>query len=183
MEQSFTQELQSTLQKNTQQMVSSAHQKNDVESHMALQGLHVKNEEGKGTGKATQVDFDMALSDCWDLQESIMFRFIVIGDFAKAIREKQSFYMGKVQMAMRERQLTPEIVSLFTTWKYEKKKYGYSYAFTPPIKWDVKIPIEIHVIKRHYEFFDNPDVGFYGTNEWKLPNPFNTYWQARNLIQ
>lgn len=183
MEQSFTAELQNTLQKQSTVQKDDALKKNDSQSRLALSGLTTRSSFSGKAGEPSQVDMDMAISDMWDLQESIMFRFVIIGELAHAIHEKSPEYIGPIQVAMPRRYLTPEVESLFKTWNYTKEKYGYSYFFTPPIKWDIKIPVEIHVIERHYFFFDNPDVGFFGTNEFKLPNPFSAYWQVRNLIK
>ena len=46
-----------------------------------------------------------------------------------------------------------------------------------------EIPIEIKIIQRHYGFFDNPDNVFYMADEYKIPNPYQKYWEVRYLIK
>lgn len=155
-----------------------------MHSQIALQGITIKqetNSEGVNWGPE---DLAMAARDIIDMGEKCMINFIALGDLAKAAHDHASSLMAsKIQVAIMQRQLTPEIKSLFKTWGFEKTKFGYVYYFSPPIKWHIKIPIEVRVIKNHYQFLDNPDMGWFGVDDFKIPNPFDTYWKSRHLIK
>ena len=45
------------------------------------------------------------------------------------------------------------------------------------------VPIVIWIIKKHWKFFDNPDMVFYGVVNLKVPNPFERYWKSRFLTK
>ena len=55
-------------------------------------------------------------------------------------------------------------------------------GFTIKDKGD-KPPVYVTIIKRHYEFFENADITFWGVTEFLMPNSFHNYWKARNLVQ
>lgn len=181
----FETQLKATLQTAASAQRQDAKSMNQAISRVALSGLSTPRVSNpNATGVASIVDKAMAIKDIFDMQESCMMKFIVLGDLARTIREKQTNYDGdKIQIGFYKRSLTPEIKSLFTTWKFEETKYGYRYDFTPPIKWDVKIPVEIHVIQNKYKFFDNPDFGFFGVDDYLLPNPFEMYWKVRHFVK
>ena len=160
-----------------------AHQKASVASRIALQGISAYADNTTAKGKASVSDKLMAIQDIYDMQEKTNIPFIMLGDLAKAIREKLDYYDGEViQFGFKASNLVPEIKSLFLSWGFEETEYGYKYYFTPPTKWEIKIPIEIHLFKKHFTFFDNPDIGFFGVDEYRLPNPFDTYWKFRNEV-
>ncbi len=156
----------------------------ESQSNVALEGLKPKSANG-ASAPWTAEDVAMAVLDIYDMCERVQFNFILLGELAKAVWEKtdRGFNADKLELAMFARQLTPEIKSLFKTWNFEQTDYGYKYYFTPPTKWDIKIPVEIHVIKRDYKFLKNPDVGFFSVDEFRIPNPFENYWKARFLVQ
>ncbi len=156
----------------------------DTRSSIALEGMGKKMTNDGTSTEWREEDVMTAVRDIVDMGEKCMLYFIALGDFAKAVHNHQaSFYTDKLELAMPINSLTPEIKSLFRTWGFEETKYGYKYYFTPPTKWSIKIPVEIHVYKRHYQFFDNPDKGWVGVDDFRIPNPFDSYWKARFLIQ
>lgn len=176
----FDRELQTQLQ----DIKQDAHQKASVASRIALQGISAYADNTTAKGKASVSDKLMAIQDIYDIQEKTNIPFIILGDLAKTIKDKIDYYDGeKIEFGFKASALVPEIRSLFKTWGFEETEYGYKYNFTPPIKWDIKIPVEIHCFKRHYTFFDNPDIGFFGVDEYRLPNPFDIYWKVRGVIQ
>ena len=176
---SFDQELQSQLA----DIKRHAHDTAKLHSNVALQGLRPKQDESAGKDKPSISDKLMAIQDMYDLQERTNIGFIVLGDLANTIHDKIEYYDGDVvQVGFHISNLVPEIKSLFAGWDFKPTKYGYKYYFTPPTKWNVKVPIEIHTYKIRYPFFENPDIGFFGVDEYRIPNPFATYWQYRNEI-
>lgn len=45
------------------------------------------------------------------------------------------------------------------------------------------VPISLQIIHRKYSFFQNLDFAWYKAEEYKVPNPFQTYWKSRFLIK
>lgn len=150
-----------------------------------LSGLKASNVVGTGKEPYNLLDVEMAIRNVYDDSERAQMKFIMLGEVAQAIKEKRSVDIIKlkaVEYGFPEKANTPEVKSLFKTWGYNATDYGYEYAFTPPTKWDVKVPCKITVYKEHYTFFDNPDRGFYGVDDFWIPNPFKDYWGWRNKI-
>lgn len=131
------------------------------------------------------LDIGMAIRDIYDMSERTMIKFIMLGEFAKAIRErKENVVLPFIEIGMFEKNNTAEIKSLFlNTWKFTKTEYGYTYFFTPPIKWDRHIPVKIRVLKKVYKCLQHPDFGFYGVDEFLIPNPFDEYWKIRGILK
>ncbi len=167
-----------------QDISNEAKQKQELSSKLALEGLKTKAYDGV-SAPWTAEDVQKAILDIYDMGEKVQFRFLLLGDLSRAVKDKADvgFNASKLELGMFAKQLTPEVKSLFKTWGFEPTEYGYVYYFTPPTKWEVKIPVEIHVINRHYKFLENPDVGFFSVDEFLLPNPFENYWKARHLVQ
>jgi hypothetical protein len=46
-----------------------------------------------------------------------------------------------------------------------------------------EIPVKIRIIHRNYQFFKNPEHIIHKISDFCVPNPFEGYWKARNLIQ
>jgi hypothetical protein len=44
------------------------------------------------------------------------------------------------------------------------------------------VPIIITIVHNMYPFFLNPDFAYYTVTEFKIPNPFNAYWEERDHI-
>ena len=126
-------------------------------------------------------DINAALRDIYDLGERIQLFPLMLGDVAKQIHDNQDIMMDvkvndKIEWGIHEKNMTPEVISLFKTWNFKPNDRGWEYTFE-------NIPIQIVVIKRKYKFFDNPDQKFYKVDEYKIPNPFESYWKARYLIR
>ena len=163
-------------------MSTDAKRMNEIRSSVALEGVKPLPYKGK-SAPFTAWDVTLAVNDIYDMCEKCQLNFIALDDLAKAIRDKNDQLMtDHLEVAMHARNLTPEIKSLFKTWNFEETKYGYKYYFSPPTKWDIKIPVEIHVIRKNYKFLSNPDQGWFGVNDFYLPNPFETYWKARRFV-
>lgn len=177
----FEQDIQSQLS----DIKQAAHSDAAMRSRIALQGVKpVNTSDTPGKGIASPGDKLMAIQDVYDLQEKTSIAFIVLGDLARAIRDKQPEYDGEaIQVGFKANHLVPEVKSLFKQWGFVETKYGYKYYFTPPTKWDIKVPVEIYCWTKHYPFFDNPDIGFFGVDEFRLPNPFEAYWKVRGIIR
>lgn len=45
------------------------------------------------------------------------------------------------------------------------------------------VPIYVHIIKKHYEEINNPDIRNYANETWYIPNNFESYWNIRHSYQ
>ncbi len=129
------------------------------------------------------LDVNAALRDLYDVTEGAMLPYILLGDVARQLYDGVDGFSGndlkvdKLEWGMFEKNLTPEIKSLFITWNFETwEDKGFKYEFQG-------VPVFVHVITRKYPWFDLPDVRFYGPDMFKIPNPFEKYWKARFLIK
>ena len=129
---------------------------------------------------ASSWNVNAAMRDIYDIGEKIQLWPILLGDAAKQIHDNPDRFfdlkLNKIEWCIPMRNNTPEIQSLFKTWGMTPNERGYEYSFEG-------IPIYIRLIKRHYAFFDKPDMGYYKVDEFMLPNPWSDYWKIRNLIR
>lgn len=134
-------------------------------------------------GKFDPVDVEKALNDVYDVEERALIQFILLGDAAKACRENKQAFVDCIELAMPASALTKEVKGYFKTWNFEERPYGYEYFFSPPVKWEVKIPVRIYVYKEKFKLFDNPNRVWGTTEGFNIPNPFDSYWKARHFIR
>jgi hypothetical protein len=165
------------------EMASVAKQQADAASRAALSGLKPASVAGTPSAPWNTEDISMAVRDIYDMSERTLINFIALGALARAIRDhKDSFMADHLEFGFFERNHTVEIKTLFKEWGFTKTKYGYTYFFTPPIKWEIKIPVEVHIFQKEYPFLANPDVGWFGVDDFNIPNPFEEYWKVRARI-
>jgi hypothetical protein len=140
-------------------------------------------EEAQKEGKFDSVDINRALNDVYDIQERALIQFILLGDAAKACKENKQPVTDMIELALPKSVLTYEVRSLFKTWNFTQTSYGYTYNFTPELKWTTKIPVRIYVYANKFKLFDNPNRVWGTTEGFNIPNPFPAYWEMRHLIK
>lgn len=160
-----------------------AQRMNELRSSVVLQDV-------KGTTSGdTYGDMDILLAtqDIFDIQAKLNTPLIVLGVLAEAVRfQKDKIVLKKddyLEWGIRAKQFTPEVKSLFKTWGFVEESYGYSYTFSPPTKWDIKIPVKVRIIKKRWPFLDALDTGFFGADGFNIPNPWEKYWRCRHIIR
>lgn len=128
-------------------------------------------------------DVGFALRDLTDLVEKAMLPYILLGDAARQMKDGCDGFSGntlkvdKIEWAMFERNLTPEVKSLFTTWGFEPwDDKGFKYEIQG-------VPVFVRVITRNYKFFNLPDMVYYGPDMYKIANPFEKWWKARYIVK
>lgn len=128
-------------------------------------------------------DVGYALRDLTDLVEKAMLPYILLGDAARQMKDGCDGFSGnelkidKIEWAMFERNLTPEIKSLFNTWMFEQwGDKGFKYQI-------LTVPVYVHVVTRRYNFFELPDMVYYGPDMYKIANPFEKFWKARFIVK
>lgn len=128
------------------------------------------------------MEIKRALLDLTDVLEMASLPYVLLGETARAMMDgkdgiaENDLNVDIIEVGVFQRNMTPEVLSLFKTWKFEKNEKGYTYKMG-------NVPIQLVVVQRRYKFFDNPDQRFYGPDTFKLPNPFENYWKARFIIQ
>lgn len=134
---------------------------------------------------------EAALRDICDVQERVLIEFILLGDTANAIRQQKPLETDSIELCVSSTQITPEVASNFKTWNFIPmmkvdetgvRPISYSWTYSPPTLWDIKVPITLYVYKKNYALFDNPSRSFASTESFLLPNPFEKYWLGRHLI-
>ncbi len=129
-------------------------------------------------------DITLAMHELDDLQIKAQVHFILLGEIAKACKEVRQVSVDCIEVAIPRTAITYEVQHLFEdSWKFMVTDYGYKYFFSPPTKWDIKIPVIIYVYHEKFKLFDSPDRGLYGTDGFYIPNPFASYWKVRQLVR
>lgn len=124
-----------------------------------------------------------AMRDLYDLIEMAMLPYVLLGDAARQLQDgvdgftEKYLHVDRLEWAMFESNLTPEVQSLFRTWNFETwEDKGFKYEFEG-------VPCYVRVITRDYKFFQMPDMKFYGPDMFKVANPFEKYWPLRHMIK
>jgi hypothetical protein len=106
--------------------------------------------------------------------------FFLLGETAKQAREGFSGgFEGDITLGLLKKDYTDSGSSILrmlmphhTEWGDKKITVVYN-----------GVNVEIKIIHRNYDFFKNTDIVIHSVSDFCLPNPFNKYWAARNLIQ
>lgn len=122
-----------------------------------------------------------AMRDIYDIGEKIQFFPILLLETARQVYDyNNDFYKSldvpKIDWGIFEKNVTPEVKSLFKTWNFKENEKGYEYSFE-------NIPIQIHIIRKKWPVLENLDMRFYKIDEFRIPNPFEKYWRQRNLVK
>ena len=142
-------------------------------------------------GKTSEIGKDFnsdqlndALRALWDLMEFYIWHPHL--DTAKGIKE-QNLQGNRISALIHERFLTKEVRSAIKTQLdyWQDRKISAPYEWTDnSIKWTYKdVPIELKIMHRRYNFFNNPDSVNYNFDDYKLANPFSKYWKARFIVR
>lgn len=127
-------------------------------------------------------DVGAALRELYDLTESMLLPYVLLGDVARQIKYGRDGYNGndlqvdKVQFGTYYKNVTAEVLSLIHQWNWEETPWGFRFESNG-------VPIEFYVFSKKYRFFQMPDMGYYGPDIFKLPNEFEKYWKARGLLK
>lgn len=68
--------------------------------------------------------------------------------------------------------IVKDLVVLPNEWQFSAKAFNNN-----------SVPIRITILERKYGFLQNLDTRMHLSSEYKIPNPFNKYWQARYLVK
>lgn len=147
-----------------------------------------KEVKKKSTSKPGKKGLDKALMKVFDVMSSLNVKFILLGQTAKDVHDAPFSVWGgsltgdKVEVGVEERYLTGSVRRLLRDGKPVYIKGAHEKNGKIDISHE-NTPIEIKVVKNKYEFFKNLDMKPYMTGHFHLPNPFEKYWKARNLVK
>ena len=125
-----------------------------------------------------------ALRATWDLMEYYIWHPTL--ETARGIKD-QNLTTDKITGAIHIRNLQAEVKSAIKTQLdyWQDRKISEPYTMNDDvISWTYNgVPVEIKILKRRYNFFENYDPVTYNYDDFKLANPFEKYWKARFLLQ
>lgn len=124
-----------------------------------------------------------ALRDVETLMDRAQAPMFLLGDTAKQVFEdKQPLNLDKIEVGIRKQEFTKQRLEMIQTLLnssgvpavFKEKEIIYEFH---------NVPVSIRVFQKDYEFFKNPDTCMYLVGNYKVPNPFHKYYQARYLVQ
>lgn len=131
-------------------------------------------------------DLEAALFNIEDIFDRALLdqKFIPLMDTAKAIYDGVPLYGNKIDVGVEKRYLIKEAISTLKSLPTYGSMYpeleitdkGFSYEYKG-------VPVNVRFINRNYKFFKRPDFKYYLSQPYNMPNPFETYWKSRWLIQ
>lgn len=102
---------------------------------------------------------------------------LILGETGEQMLLDKEFDLKKIEIGVLDKDFQETTKRLFKTFLPEVE-------LGDVISIDYEgAPIEIKIIKKHYKFFEHPDVVFYMADEYKVPNPWYRYWKSRFLIK
>ena len=140
-----------------------------------------------GNGKTFDVDKAVeALRVLWDLMEFYIWHPTL--DTANAIKGQNAFYLkDKITGAIHQRHLTKEVKSAIKAQLdyWQDRKISEPYTMDDKyIKWTYHgIPVELKILKIRWKFFDNFNPVTFNFDDYKLANPWDSYWKSRFLLR
>lgn len=147
-----------------------------------------KNEEPKTTPTSTSKQSEPkkyyfehdplrdALFFVQDMLERSSLPFLLLGNTAKQLFEYDDplLYDYKISMGLKRREMHPDGLKMLQELMPEAD-------FTKDTILHLHsngVPVYIMFLDEAF-YFDNPDVRFYYQTEFRIPNPFNRYWEIR----
>jgi len=109
---------------------------------------------------------------------------MLAGNTLKTMREGQ-IDGDKVEVIVLEKHYGSEARSIFSSSELRKLIRMENVEETDGfLRWKFEgVPIEVKIVKRHYGCLQRPDVIFYKYDQFKTPNPWETYWKIKGLIK
>lgn len=118
-----------------------------------------------------------------DIMDRLQIPMFLHKDVARDVYEdKGRIDADEVHVMVRERSFTPFNLGMLRDWAkksgFEVQEHEVGYFIDHK-----EAPIYIHVVKKNWKYLKNPDIKFFRTTEYFVPNPFNEYWKMRGMIK
>ncbi len=106
--------------------------------------------------------------------------FFVLGSTGRHLHKGQEDLTGdtEVRVGVKKAELRREAMVTLTQFipDLSISEYQMSYLVNG-------VPVIIDVIHTNYSVLEHPDTRFFFTGEYKIPNPWDQYWQQREFIK
>lgn len=128
-----------------------------------------------------------ALFRVQDHLERSQIQFVLLDEIAKQMREMEDPLLeaSEVSIGIRSQDFTQSgsstLRSIIPDAGWEEFLHGETISNLA--YQDGSVPVVIWIIHNDLDVFKNPDTKFYYQTEFRLPNPFKTYWRVRDLIK
>lgn len=125
-----------------------------------------------------------ALFGALDLMERAMCPFFLLKETAQKVIESEQRIdfdlegLRWIDIGIKATQLTPEVLSTFATHGQDYRNDGTNIRFSIN-----GVPVIVRIVHRDYGVLRNLDTVFYKIEEFKIPNPFEKYWEMRGFIR
>jgi hypothetical protein len=123
-----------------------------------------------------------ALFDVEDLMERCSCPFFLLDETARQVREETKnlephLELNEITIGIRQRHLAQSVKEMIRTIKPQAEWLNstISYSFGD-------IPVVIWIIRKDHSVFERPDRIWFYTADLCIPNPFDTYWQNRDIL-
>ncbi len=128
-----------------------------------------------------------ALMTTQDLLDRCQIRFFALKETAKQIKHTSTNNLAElnlkiIELGVEKKDLNEGVYPILKD-MFDNLKINPQYSPTF-IRFEFKgVPVFIKIIQRKYKYFQNPNPIFYRYATFNLPNPFDSYWYARNIIK
>jgi hypothetical protein len=108
-----------------------------------------------------------------DILDRAQIPFIVLGNIAYQMKYGLPLSDVRATFAILERHAVPECTSMIPIIEpnIEQRQDGWRVMYHD-------FPVVMKVITKEFPTLADPDVVFYWVENWKIPNPFEKYWQG-----
>ena len=149
--------------------------------------LPMKGNLTNGRITFSQTELDSSFNHFTDIMERCLCPFVLLGETARSIIENEKLQGDGIYTGVRVAEFTSTTYSMLKTLasnidlhlgieNFEKDNTGFSWNFQG-------VPIKVKLIQREYNFINNADFVWYYSENYRVPNPFSTYWKERSLIK
>lgn len=114
-----------------------------------------------------------AMMHAQDVLERVQIPFVVLGTTAYQMVHGEQLKVHKVVLGVLQQHAVDECTSLIPTVEPSVQKLTDG--------WQIVrhgVPVYIKLIPKQYPTIMNPDILFYMYDAWKVPNPFEDYWNG-----
>jgi hypothetical protein len=129
-------------------------------------------------GKALDpAQLQAALFDVQDALERSCIPFLVLREVARSLFFDESLSGDNIVVCAYDKYFTDSCLSILKMVRPQltETKHGFEYTVG-------EVPVEIRIIRKHFKFLDNPDIRIFYTQEFMIPNPFNSYWKTKTFV-
>ena len=151
----------------------------------------IKWQISKDNGKNGQIissletdKLDKAIYFAEDMMERISnLPFMLAQQTANCVYERIPLIGDGIDLLVLAKEFTRKRLNIMKTREFEHAvgkvvwtKEGFTLYYND-------VPVRVKIIKDTFDFFKSPDLRFYGITDFWLPNPFDKYWENKDLVK